>query len=115
MDAPGDRRRDHAAGPCADHLAAPCGAVGKKGDLQPQRIRYWLTPSDDPAFADKVTDLCTLYQEAPERAARGERLMTTDELTGVQALEPTQPDLPPAPGPLARQGQRRERAPGLPA
>jgi hypothetical protein len=45
-----------------------------------------------------VTDICTLYQEAPERAARGERMMTTDELTGVQALEPTHPDLPPAPG-----------------
>jgi len=60
-------------------------------------IRYWLTPSDDPAFDDKVRDLCTLYKEAPERAARGERLMNTDELTGVQALEPTQPDLPTAP------------------
>ena len=45
-----------------------------------------------------MSDICTLYQEAPERAARGERLVTTDELTGVQALEPTQPDLPPAPG-----------------
>ena len=45
-----------------------------------------------------MTDICTLYQEAPERAARGERMMTTDELTGVQALEPTHPDLPPAPG-----------------
>jgi putative transposase len=45
-----------------------------------------------------VSDICTLYQEAPERAARGERIMTTDELSGVQALEPTHPDLPPAPG-----------------
>jgi transposase len=45
-----------------------------------------------------VTDICTLYREAPERAARGERIMTTDELTGVQALEPTHPDLPPTPG-----------------
>jgi len=60
-------------------------------------IRYWLTPSDDPAFDDKVVNICTLYKEAPERAARGERIMSTDELTGVQALEPTQPDLPTAP------------------
>jgi len=44
-----------------------------------------------------VRDLCTLYQEAPERAARGERIMNTDELTGVQALEPTHPALPTAP------------------
>jgi len=61
-------------------------------------IRYWLTPSGDPAFDDKVCDICTLYKEAPERAARGERIMSTDELTGVQALEPTHPDLPTAPG-----------------
>jgi len=61
-----------------------------------------LTPSDDPAFADKVRDICTLYTEAPERAARGERIMSTDELTGVQALEPTQPDLPSAPGLVRR-------------
>jgi len=44
-----------------------------------------------------VRDICTLDKEAPERAAQGERIMSTDELTGVQALEPTQPDLPTAP------------------
>ena len=49
-----------------------------------------------------MTDICTLYREAPERAARGERLMTTAELTGVQALEPTHPDLPSAPGHVRR-------------
>jgi transposase len=49
-----------------------------------------------------VQDICTLYQEAPARAARGERIMTTDELTGVQALEPTQPDQPTAPGQVRR-------------
>ncbi len=65
-------------------------------------IRYWLTPSDDPAFDDKVMNICTLYHEAPERAARGEHIMSTDELTGVQALEPTQPDLPTAPGLVRR-------------
>jgi len=49
-----------------------------------------------------VRDICALYQEAPERAARGERIMSTDELTGVQALEPTRPDLPTAPGLVRR-------------
>jgi transposase len=49
-----------------------------------------------------VQDICTLYQEAPARAARGERIMTTDELTGVQALEPTQPDQPTAPSQVRR-------------
>jgi hypothetical protein len=67
-------------------------------------VRYWLTPSDDPAFAAKVADICTTYQEAPARAAQGERTVSTDELTGVQALERLHPDLPLAPG----QVQRRE-------
>jgi putative transposase len=49
-----------------------------------------------------VEDICTLYHQAPERAARGERILTTDELTGVQALEPTHPDLPSVPGKVRR-------------
>ena len=39
---------------------------------------------------------------APERAARGERIASTDELTGVQPLERAAPDLPPRPGHVAR-------------
>jgi len=34
-----------------------------------------------------VEELCTLYQQAAELATRGERVLSTDELTGVQALE----------------------------
>jgi len=49
-----------------------------------------------------VTDLCTLYREAPERAADGERVISTDELTGVQALERSHPDLPMTPGQVRR-------------
>jgi len=49
-----------------------------------------------------VTDLCTLYREAPERAADGERVISTDELTGVQALERDHPDLPMTPGHVRR-------------
>ncbi len=33
---------------------------------------------------------------------QGERTMSTDELTGVQALEPTHPGLPMAPGKVER-------------
>jgi len=51
-----------------------------------------------------VADLCTTYQEAPARATVGERTVSTDELTGVQALERLHPDLPLAAGKV----QRRE-------
>jgi transposase len=65
-------------------------------------VRYWLTPSDDPEFDAKVRDICHLYQDAPALAEAGERVMSTDELTGVQALERKQPSLPLAPGKVER-------------
>lgn len=49
-----------------------------------------------------MTDLCSLYRAAPQRAAHGERVISTDELTGVQALERVHPDLPMAPGQVRR-------------
>jgi hypothetical protein len=66
-------------------------------------VRYWLTPpADDEQRAAKVSDVCTLYREAPALAAKGERIVSTDELTGVQALERAHPGLPPVPGKVER-------------
>ena len=45
-----------------------------------------------------------MYREAPALAKQGERTVSTDELTGVQALERKHPGLPLAPG----HAQRRE-------
>jgi transposase len=39
-----------------------------------------------------------LYQTAQHRAEQGEAIVSTDEMTGVQALEPKHPDLPMQPG-----------------
>ena len=49
-----------------------------------------------------MADVCALYREAPALAERGERCVSTDELTGVQALERKHPGLPPAPGKVER-------------
>jgi len=49
-----------------------------------------------------VTDVNGLYRAAPALAAQGERVMSTDELTGVQALERKHPGLPLAPGKVER-------------
>jgi hypothetical protein len=66
-------------------------------------IRSWLTPEHDKQFDQKVEDINTLYQQAPELARQGERVLSTDELTGVQALERKHPGLPLAPGKVERQ------------
>ena len=50
----------------------------------------------------KGGDGCGLYVAAPALAEAGERIVSTDELTGVQALERKHPGLPLAPGKVAR-------------
>ena len=49
-----------------------------------------------------VADVNGLYRAAPQLTAAGERIVSTDELTGVQALERLHPGLPLAPGKVER-------------
>jgi hypothetical protein len=60
-------------------------------------------------FNEKVTDINTLYRLAPELTEMGERVMSTDELSGVQALERKHPTLPMRPGDVERQEFEYER------
>ncbi len=81
------------------------GGYSKEADLKPHLIRYWLTPAEQEREADreeKIADVCTAYREAPARARQGERTVSTDEMTGVQALERAAPGLPLAPGKVER-------------
>lgn len=65
-------------------------------------IRYWLTPPNDPQREETIKQVCTVYEQAPRLAEQGERTVSTDELTGVQALERKHPGLPLAPGKVER-------------
>jgi hypothetical protein len=65
-------------------------------------IRYWLTPEPDERSEEKIKDINALYQAAPELAEKGEMVVSTDEMTGVQALERKHPGLPLAPGKVER-------------
>src|SRR5439155_12244205 len=51
---------------------------------------------------DRIADVCGVYREAPKRVAAGERVISTDEMTGVQALERAAPGLPLRPGKVER-------------
>jgi hypothetical protein len=68
-----------------------------------------LTPVPDPQLNEKVTDINTLYRLAPELTEKGERIMSTDELSGLQALERKHPTLPMRPGDVERQEFEYER------
>ena len=56
----------------------------------------------DPQREEKIHEGCTLYLTAQERAKQGERTISLDELTGVQALERLHPDLPMTAGHVLR-------------
>jgi hypothetical protein len=111
-DQPVDRQGDHrrgnrTPGHLQDDFGPPRGAAAQKGDLEPHLVRYRLTPPDesDDRFDAEVADIREVYREAPVAlAARGERVVSTDEMTGVQAPEREQPNPPLAPGKV----QRRE-------
>ena len=61
--------------------------------LQPHRIRTFKR-SNDPAFAEKVTDIVGLYMSPPAHAV----VLSIDEKSQIQALDRTQPGLPLKPG-----------------
>lgn len=72
--------------------------------MQPHRIKYWLNanPEDGLVFEQTVTTLCDLYRAAPTLTKQGEQIMSTDEMTGIQALERKYPPLPMKAGYVAR-------------
>lgn len=60
--------------------------------MQPHRSRYWLNAKPDARKDERIADICTLYQEAPKRPE--ELVMSTDEMTAIQASEGVAPGLP---------------------
>jgi transposase len=61
-----------------------------------------LTPPEDEHREETIKEVCAVYTQAPQLAEQGERTISTDELTGVQALERKHPGLPLAPGKVER-------------
>jgi hypothetical protein len=61
-----------------------------------------LTEIENPQREEKIVEGCQVYARAAVRAKQGERTISLDELTGVQALERKHPDLPMLPGYVLR-------------
>jgi transposase len=72
--------------------------------LKPHQSRYWLTPRErDPVvLAAQIETVCATYTAAPAIAARGGHVVSTDEMTGIQALERAAPTRPLRPGQVER-------------
>jgi hypothetical protein len=69
--------------------------------LKLHRWRYWLNnqrPANPELFDQEVKRVCDLYAAVPELHQQGVHVMSTDEKTGIQALERTHPNKPMKPG-----------------
>jgi len=80
------------------------GVFYNQADLKPHKSRSWLNAEPDEAAEEKMADLTTLYAHAPALLAAGERVLSTDDMTGIQALERQHPTIPMGPG----RAERRE-------
>ena len=67
-------------------------------DLKPHQVRYWEHPpeeeEDKEAFYQQSEVICALYHRAFSLQEQGIHLLSTDEKTGIQALERSQATLP---------------------
>ena len=72
--------------------------------MPPHRVEYWRNakPDDPGAFTTQVAAVCAAYQQAPAGAQDGGHVISTDEKTGIQALERAAPTLPMKPGLVER-------------
>ncbi|HEX6110211.1 MAG TPA: transposase [Ktedonobacteraceae bacterium] len=54
-------------------------------------------------MTEQICSICEVYEMTPALAAAGTHVMSTDEMTGIQALERLHPSLPLLPGHVERQ------------
>jgi putative transposase len=59
-------------------------------------------PADPRQFAEQVATVCAVYAAAPVLETLGVHVLSTDEMTGIQALERAAPTLPMHPGKVER-------------
>ena len=67
-----------------------------EADLQPHKIQYWLNPKieDEEEYRRQVKAVCDIYLQAGQLHERQVHVVSTDEKTGIQALERIAPSRP---------------------
>ena len=76
----------------------------KEARIKPHLSRYWLNaePEDEEQFKKEVKQVCQLYRMALELHKQGIHVVSTDEKTGIQALERQYPSKGVKPGLVQR-------------
>ena len=80
------------------------GVFYNQADVRPHRVEDWrnATPDDPVACTAQVAAVCAVSQQAPAVAQDGGHVISTDEKTGIQALERAAPTWPRKPGLVER-------------
>jgi len=75
-----------------------------EADLKPHLSRYWLNacPDDPETFAQETKTVCDVYHQTPQLHQEGVSIVSTDEKTGIQALERKHPTKAMKPGLIER-------------
>src|ERR671917_1234112 len=83
----------------------------KEAKSKPHLSRYWLNaqPEDPAAFDAQVRAICALYRQATQLHKLGIHLVSTDEKTGIQALQHKYPAQPVKAGQVARIEHKYDR------
>lgn len=83
------------------------GRILNEADIQPHKVRGWLTSPDKEKAPEQyqadVEEVCRTYLDAPSLLEEGVHVVSTDEKTGIQALQRKHPTLPVKPGLVERQ------------
>jgi transposase len=90
---------------CPTSRFARWAAFLKEADLKPHRSIYWLNHQrhENPEVFDaEVKEVCQTYRFAPERHQQGIHTVSSDEKTGIQALERLHPTRATKPGLIER-------------
>lgn len=77
------------------------GRLLRENTIKPHLSRYWEyneRDKDPEAFDKKILDVSQLYKTAAELYKQGTNIISIDEKTGIQALEPNGPIKPCKPG-----------------
>lgn len=83
-----------------------------EADLKPHLVRPWKhneRAAEPEIFDAQVRGVCECYAEALHLYEEGVHLMSTDEKSGIQALERVHPKLPMRPGLIERHEHEYER------
>ena len=71
---------------CQEHIASTCGALDGGSRFETAPVAVLVEPPPTRSSIELVQDICDSYLSAIARAKQGERTVSIDEMTGIQAL-----------------------------